>query len=654
MSPPPLLGEMFALKTFRLFKPPLKPPTKAEDPQSVVKLPPPSISATDPPQRKGTEDFKISPPSLVEKLPISFSKKAPRCSVCKILVKGHQGQVGKGKCLNGRALVGFIERAPKTSSHQARVSPSPPSPAEDSLSLGLSTEDSDHLLETLRSPPTATFLQDLDDIGDLLDIGDNIQNEPQPHLGDLGVIGVNNEREQIPKVQPSVPTPTNKGDTKKGKVKSTKRSSVVLSDGKAANKNKKQKTSGLSYFAGYMNNIFSRKEMLTSFETGGKKSSPPFVDITSSSEVDITSTSEITNSDITNSQVTNTSRVKTSITTSSVNTFATVSEVITLATGTSVNRSGVITLAAGRHVNSLATGSSVNTLPAGSHVNSLATGSGGKTLAPGAEVSLVPPPFIDPPDDSPSLSETEIISLLTSISSLLEEESTTPSVLVSGLLKLAAVPVTVPALLSTGVGKAVRRLKDREGKVGRLAGKLVSRWRRIALQYEPQPSTTGVGQAVSDEVTEEPVAALLQAGENVWEVGSSEGGDISIGGHGSVFIEVESINNDESGQVEKSGDDTLASGSGWNSMATGSYVDTSVTGSGVIPPVTNHGTLSDPENRIPGNSEARAGKRGRKCKDLDCVKCKIDINCGNCESCMRPEMKLKCVERLVFLAKYPQ
>ena len=404
MSPPPLLGEMFALKTFRLFKPPLKPPTKAEDPQSVVKLPPPSISATDPPQRKGTEDFKISPPSLVEKLPISFSKKAPRCSVCKILVKGHQGQVGKGKCLNGRALVGFIERAPKTSSHQARVSPSPPSPAEDSLSLGLSTEDSDHLLETLRSPPTATFLQDLDDIGDLLDIGDNIQNEPQPHLGDLGVIGVNNEREQIPKVQPSVPTPTNKGDTKKGKVKSTKRSSVVLSDGKAANKNKKQKTSGLSYFAGYMNNIFSRKEMLTSFETGGKKSSPPFVDITSSSEVDITSTSEITNSDITNSQVTNTSRVKTSITTSSVNTFATVSEVITLATGTSVNRSGVITLAAGRHVNSLATGSSVNTLPAGSHVNSLATGSGGKTLAPGAEVSLVPPPFIDPPDDSPSLS----------------------------------------------------------------------------------------------------------------------------------------------------------------------------------------------------------------------------------------------------------
>ena len=120
-------------------------------------------------------------------------------------------------------------------------------------------------------------------------------------------------------------------------------------------------------------------------------------------------------------------------------------------------------------------------------------------------VSLPPPPSIDPPGDPPSLSEAEIIFLLTSISSLLEEESSTPSLLVSGLVKLATVPVTVPALLSTGVGKVVRRLKDREGKVGRLAGKLVSRWKRIVLQYEPQPST---GQAVTDEVTEAPVAAL--------------------------------------------------------------------------------------------------------------------------------------------------
>ena len=45
------------------------------------------------------------------------------------------------------------------------------------------------------------------------------------------------------------------------------------------------------------------------------------------------------------------------------------------------------------------------------------------------------------------------------------------------LLKLATLLVAVPALLSfTGVGKVVRRLEEREGKVGRLAGKLVNKW----------------------------------------------------------------------------------------------------------------------------------------------------------------------------------
>ena len=102
----------------------------------------------------------------------------------------------------------------------------------------------------------------------------------------------------------------------------------------------------------------------------------------------------------------------------------------------------------------------------------------------------------------------KLISLLTSISSLLEEESSSPSMLVSGLVKLATIPVTVPALLSTGMGKVVRRLQDREGEVGRLAGKLVNRWKRIALQYEPQHSTDG--ETVSDEMTEEPVAVLVQ------------------------------------------------------------------------------------------------------------------------------------------------
>ena len=82
--------------------------------------------------------------------------------------------------------------------------------------------------------------------------------------------------------------------------------------------------------------------------------------------------------------------------------------------------------------------------------------------------------------------------------------------LVSGLLKLAKVPATVPVLLSTGVGKVVRRLKDREGEVGKLAGKLVNKWRRIALQYDAETST-GDGETVNDVVIEEPVADHVQA-----------------------------------------------------------------------------------------------------------------------------------------------
>ena len=160
-------------------------------------------------------------------------------------------------------------------------------------------------------------------------------------------------------------------------------------------------------------------------------------------------------------------------------------------------------------------------------------------------LSLAPPQTIDLPWAPPSLSEAEIISLLTSLSSLLEQESSTPSLLESGLLKLASVPVTVPALLSTGVGKVVRRLKDREGKVGRLAGKLVSRWKRIALQYEPQPST-GVDQTVSDKVTEEPVAAHVEDGEDVKEVVlSCEGGSLKTGVEESVDNEDENLNDDD-------------------------------------------------------------------------------------------------------------
>ena len=48
-----------------------------------------------------------------------------------------------------------------------------------------------------------------------------------------------------------------------------------------------------------------------------------------------------------------------------------------------------------------------------------------------------------------------------------------------------------------------------------LAGKLVSKWKKIALQYEPEPYS-GDGQAVSEEVTEEPVVEQC-LGEEVTE-----------------------------------------------------------------------------------------------------------------------------------------
>ena len=127
----PLSGERIAQKTFRSFKPPLKPPTHVEDSVRVANLPIPSVSQEELSRKKESEHLKLSLPALVEKLPTSVSKKAPRCSVCKALVKGHPGQVGKGKSMNGKSQLSFIEKDPQTSSH------------EEPLSLGLS--------ETLRS-----------------------------------------------------------------------------------------------------------------------------------------------------------------------------------------------------------------------------------------------------------------------------------------------------------------------------------------------------------------------------------------------------------------------------------------------------------------------------------------------------------------------
>ena len=43
------------------------------------------------------------------------------------------------------------------------------------------------------------------------------------------------------------------------------------------------------------------------------------------------------------------------------------------------------------------------------------------------------------------------------------------------LEKLLNVDLSVPLLLETGIGKIVRKLRDEEGRVGRMAGKLVVR-----------------------------------------------------------------------------------------------------------------------------------------------------------------------------------
>ena len=61
----------------------------------------------------------------------------------------------------------------------------------------------------------------------------------------------------------------------------------------------------------------------------------------------------------------------------------------------------------------------------------------------------------------------------------------TEAELISILVQLAVLEVTVPALLETGAGKVVRKLKGREGKVGRLAGRLVIRWKKVVLNYNP-------------------------------------------------------------------------------------------------------------------------------------------------------------------------
>ena len=52
---------------------------------------------------------------------------------------------------------------------------------------------------------------------------------------------------------------------------------------------------------------------------------------------------------------------------------------------------------------------------------------------------------------------------------------------------MATLLVTVPAV-ATGAGKVVWRLKEREGKVGGLAGKLVNRWKKMCCNMNLSPA----------------------------------------------------------------------------------------------------------------------------------------------------------------------
>ena len=79
----------------------------------------------------------------------------------------------------------------------------------------------------------------------------------------------------------------------------------------------------------------------------------------------------------------------------------------------------------------------------------------------------------------------DLVSQLSELSGQLVEPDLSDDELISILVQLAVLEVTVPALLETGAGKVVRKLKGREGKVGRLAGRLVIRWKKVVLNYNP-------------------------------------------------------------------------------------------------------------------------------------------------------------------------
>ena len=64
--------------------------------------------------------------------------------------------------------------------------------------------------------------------------------------------------------------------------------------------------------------------------------------------------------------------------------------------------------------------------------------------------------------------------------------------------------VTVPILSETGIGKIVRRLRDEDGTIGRLAGRLVARWKRLIFRYEGPLLPTDTATVPIIEITSPP------------------------------------------------------------------------------------------------------------------------------------------------------
>ena len=91
-----------------------------------------------------------------------------------------------------------------------------------------------------------------------------------------------------------------------------------------------------------------------------------------------------------------------------------------------------------------------------------------------------------------------LVSSLTILTAKLEDDNLSEDDIVNILVELHQLEVTIPTLLETGAGKVVRRLKHKGGRVAELAKKLVTRWKKVVIEYEPP--LLDVGEAVDSEL----------------------------------------------------------------------------------------------------------------------------------------------------------